>query len=488
MSEQELELPKGWVKTTLEHILETLEAGKRPKGGVKQSVEGIPSLGGEHLNDQGGFKFEKIKFIPPEFFENISKGHINLNDILIVKDGATTGKTSFVRKDFPYSKSAVNEHVFILRGYSSLVVQEFLFYYLFSLQGQQLIKKKGSGLIGGINTSFVEEFTIPICPLNEQKRIVSKIEELFSKIDSTKQSLEQTKLQLEQYRHSLLKSAFEGKLTEVWRKRNNLESLDETLNIIDNECRNSKFTHDEESQLNIPDTWKTLKIARSIIFLGSGITPKGGQANYHESGIPFIRSQNVYPDGLHLENIVYVSKELHQKMSRTHTKDKDVLLNITGASIGRSCIIPENFGSANVNQHVCILRFHEKINSLFLSYWLNSPVFQGFISFIQQGETRQALNFEQIKNMLFPFCSLEEQEQIVSQIERGFSLIENTQSIVNSTLQTLQTMKMSVLKQAFEGKLVPQDPNDEPAHILLEKIKSTKEAQPTKKRRAKNVK
>ena len=69
MSEQELELPKGWVETTLEHILETLEAGKRPKGGVKQSTEGIPSLGGEHLNDHGGFKFEKIKFIPLEFFE-----------------------------------------------------------------------------------------------------------------------------------------------------------------------------------------------------------------------------------------------------------------------------------------------------------------------------------------------------------------------------------------------------------------------------------
>ena len=81
-----------------------------------------------------------------------------------------------------------------------------------------------------------------------------------------------------------------------------------------------------------------------------------------------------------------------------------------------------------------------------------------------------------------------EQEKIVSQIEQGFSLIENTQNIVNSTLQTLQTMKMSVLKQAFEGKLVPQDPNDEPAHLLLEKIKSTKEAQSAKKRSAKNVK
>ena len=87
-----------------------------------------------------------------------------------------------------------------------------------------------------------------------------------------------------------------------------------------------------------------------------------------------------------------------------------------------------------------------------------------------------------------PLMSNEEQEQIVSQIEQGFSLIENTQRIVNSTLQTLETMRMSVLKQAFQGKLVPQDPNDEPASILLEKIKNAQVAQKPKQRRAKNVK
>ena len=79
-----------------------------------------------------------------------------------------------------------------------------------------------------------------------------------------------------------------------------------------------------------------------------------------------------------------------------------------------------------------------------------------------------------IKKSFIPLPPLEEQEQIISQIEQGFSLIENTQSIVNSTLQTLETMKMSVLKQAFEGKLVPQDPNDEPAEKLLERIKKEK--------------
>ena len=455
MSEQKFELPKGWATITLQQCVDILDGKRIPINDKerKKRKGKIPYYG---ANGQVGWIDDFI------FDEEL---------LLVSEDGAPfldlTKNTSYII----LGKSWVNNHAHVIRAVKELTSNQFLCHYLNIFDYHGFVSEPPRMKL---NQSSLKKIPVTLPPFNEQKRIVSKIKELFSKIDSTKQSLEHIKLQLIQYKYSLLKSAFEGKLTEVWRKRNNLESLDEILNTIDNDCRNSKFTLEKENQLIIPKTWKILKIARPLIFLGSGITPKGGQTNYQESGIPFIRSQNVYSDGLHLENIVYVSKELHQKMSRTHTKDKDVLLNITGASIGRSCIIPENFGSANVNQHVCILRFHKKINTLFFSYWLNSPVFQELISSIQEGETRQALNFGQIKNMVFPLCSLEEQEQIVSQIEHDFSLVENTQQIVNSTLQQLKIMKMSILKQAFEGKLVPQDPNDEPASVLLERIQKEK--------------
>ena len=102
------------------------------------------------------------------------------------------------------------------------------------------------------------------------------------------------------------------------------------------------------------------------------------------------------------------------------------------------------------------------------------------------GQKRIQTNY--LKDVLVPVATIEEKKQVIQTIEAKIPLIQNTAQIVNSTLQTLETMRMSVLKQAFQGKLVPQDPNDEPAQILLEKIKSTKEAQPAKKRRAKNVK
>src|SRR4030042_1135029 len=106
-------LPEGWIEITLNQILQALKSGSRPKGGVRGIKEGIPSIGGEHINENGGFRFETIKFVSHNFFKQMNHGHIQTGDILIVKDGATTGKVALVRDDFPYNPAVVTEHVFI---------------------------------------------------------------------------------------------------------------------------------------------------------------------------------------------------------------------------------------------------------------------------------------------------------------------------------------------------------------------------------------
>ena len=131
MSQEQIQVPKGWEIKDLTDVIQPLENGSRPKGGAKGITEGIPSLGGEHLNYNGGFNFENIKFVPTEFFEKQQRGIIKLNDVLVVKDGATTGKTSFVNEAFPYKQACVNEHVFIIRS-KELLIPKYLFYYIIS--------------------------------------------------------------------------------------------------------------------------------------------------------------------------------------------------------------------------------------------------------------------------------------------------------------------------------------------------------------------
>jgi type I restriction enzyme S subunit len=128
-----------WPVKPLINVLQTFESGSRPKGGVGTSTSGVPSLGGEHLTNEGDFDFSGIKYVSEEFFEQMLRGHIQTDDILIVKDGATTGKTAFVSDNFPYQRAAINEHVFLLRPKTDYVLPKFLFYFLSGPWGQTQI-------------------------------------------------------------------------------------------------------------------------------------------------------------------------------------------------------------------------------------------------------------------------------------------------------------------------------------------------------------
>lgn len=327
-------------------------------------------------------------------------------------------------------------------------------YYLFNIKKEEYFV---SSMIGTANVSLkikdIEKVKIPLPSFKLQKTIVSKIEFILSEINAIKKILEEN-IELEkQYRQSSLQMAFEGKLTKKWRKLNpkKIESIKTNLQIIDKECEKSDFIIIPPNTLeSLPESWEFIKIGRMVNFIGSGVTPRGGKSVYQEKGVPFIRSQNVYPDGLHLDKIVYVSKELHDKMSRTHIHDYDVLLNITGASIGRSTFIPNNFGSANVNQHVCILRGASKINPEFFSFWLNSPKCQKMIFSIQQGETREGLNYSMIRHMIFPLCSPQEQKEIVSRIHDGISLIKTIEKSTIMLEKQLDIFESNILQQLFE--------------------------------------
>lgn len=168
---------KRWQTKPLGELLTTLENGSRPKGGVGELADGIPSLGGEHITREGGFVWDTPKHVTRGFYAAMKRGRIQRGDILVVKDGATTGKTATVRDNFPFREAAINEHVFLLRTDKAKALPEFVGYFLFGPVGQQQILSNFRGAaIGGIAQDFVRNVHVPLAPLAEQERMVKLLD------------------------------------------------------------------------------------------------------------------------------------------------------------------------------------------------------------------------------------------------------------------------------------------------------------------------
>lgn len=163
---------------SLNGAISELESGNRPSGGVGQIKEGIPSLGGEHVGIDGNLALDNMKFVPTDYYKKATKGKIKIGDILICKDGALTGKTAIVSKNFPYKEAMINEHVFVIRANTEKIEQEYLFIILQSEIGQHILKSKVTGAAqGGLNQPNLLSIKIPQPPKTIQQRV---IEEFFA--------------------------------------------------------------------------------------------------------------------------------------------------------------------------------------------------------------------------------------------------------------------------------------------------------------------
>lgn len=235
---------------------------------------------------------------------------------------------------------------------------------------------------------------------------------------------------------------------------------------------------EDEPPFALPSGWSWCRLGELVSKVGSGSTPTGGKNAYSPTGIKFLRSQNVYNSGLVLQNVAFISDSLHKKMRGSEVKAHDILLNITGASIGRSCIIPEGFDTANVNQHVCIIRLinHNLIN--FIHLLLISPVLQQTIMNTQVGVSREGLSAEKIKHFLIPLPPLAEQHRIVAKANLFMSMCDELEA-AEKELDSLEAnlaeyLPKSILQAAVRGTLVPQNIHDEPASELLKRIQEEK--------------
>ena len=298
----------------------------------------------------------------------------------------------------------------------------------------------------------------PICPVlwangayqpptDEQERIVAKLEELFSELDKGIESLKTAQAQLKVYRQALLKHAFEGKLTA---------SISGS-------------------------SWGEKTLGDLLSFLTSG--SRGWADYYASSGNLFIRAQNIKHDRLDLTEIAFVALPEKAEGLRTRVKNGDLLITITGANVTKSALVEHDLGTAYVSQHVALCRPTEAVFPRFL-YWYIIAESGGRkqLNKMAYGAGKPGLNLENIRSVVVPLPALSEQEKIVELIEGKLSEGDQLEQTLTTSLNQAEALRQSILKNAFSGQLVPQDPDDEPASELLARIKAEKVATPKSKK------
>ncbi len=431
---------EDWIECTLEEICEKALKVKRKE---------MPSFERIKYLDIGGIDNHTNKIISHKNYTwedapSRAQQIIKKDDILFSTVRTYLKNVARVNKE-EYNDEIASSGFTVLRAKKDILNSEYLFFRSLSTVFLNSLNKLQRGTsYPAVRDKDVFAQIIPLPPLVEQKAIVKKIEELFSSLDSGIVDLKKAQDQLVIYRQAVLKKAFEGE-----------------------QIVNAK----KEKLKNI-----TSKI-------GSGSTPKGGQANYKTSGIPLVRSLNIHFDYIKYEGLAFIDENQAGKLKNVIIQEGDVLLNITGASIGRVNIAPKEFDNGRVNQHVSIIRPKEiSFDTKYLKLYLQSSKIQNWIANVNVGATRQGLTKAALENLLIPIPSLKEQHKIVSDIESRLSVCDKVEKDIENSLEKAQALRQSILKKAFDGKLLNEeeiakckaDKDYEPATFLLEKIKAEK--------------
>jgi type I restriction enzyme, S subunit len=423
MSDKE-NLPKGWTIAKFEDLLDYIQ----PTNYIVKSTEYKETYKTPVLT--AGKSFIKG-------YTNETDGIFNSLPTIIFDDFTTA--TQFVNFPFKVKSSAMK----ILQPTCDLVNIK-LVYYLMQIQNIKGETHKRFWI------SEYSQLPVPVPPINEQKKLIDKIEEHFIILDKGIESLITTQKQLKIYRESVMKWAFEGRLT----------------NSLMNE----------------------VKLGEHCNLITKGASPKWQGFNYINDAtqLLFVTSENVRENYIDVSEPKYLSLGFNNIQKRSILQKEDVLFNLVGASIGRAAIFNLDKIS-NINQAVAIIRLKKSISNKYLSHFLNAEVAkQKYLGKVVD-VARANLSLTDIANMdiTLPMDN-NDQDRIVKEIESRLSVCDKIEETIENSLLQAEALRLSIIKKAFEGKLVPQNPSDEHAEKLLERIRAAKgKAKPEKKEKLK---
>ena len=372
---------------------------------------GLPILRITNIQNQSLELNDLVYFDAKDYKENFDRFKVFKDDLVVAMSGATTGKLGINTTDTVFY---LNQRVgkFIPK---KEILKPYLYYFL-STKVEESLRIAAGAAQPNLSTEQINNFEIPLPPLPEQQRIVAILDEVFVAIAKAKANAEQNFKNAKELFESYLQGVFENK-GEAWEEK------------------------------------KLIEITNKI---GSGATPRGGSESYKTEGISLIRSMNVHDFEFRERNLAFIDEQQAKELNNVTLQENDVLLNITGASVARCCIIPKEYLPARVNQHVSIIRAKKEIiDPIFLNLLLTSKFYKDQLLFTgEQGATRQAITKAQLEvfEVAFP-KSIKEQQNIVQKLDALSYETKKLEAIYQEKINDLEELKKSVLQKAFSGSL-----------------------------------
>lgn len=448
------DLPHGWARTRLGAL------GRYVNGrGFKSSEwsdSGRPIIRIQNLTGSSS----TINYYDGE----IEQRYIVEPGDLLISWAATLGAYFW-----PGPQAVLNQHIFRVESY---INKKFHKYLVDHVLHELMSKTHGSGMVHITRKPF-DETPVLLPPLAEQDRIVAAIEEQFSRLDASVAALGRARQNIKMMRLSLLSTACSGHLTAAWRDSNQSAATgtdllthlaSQRVTAVRGKAKEAAIP-DSALIPNLPNKWThaTVDQVCSLVTDGEHLTPPRTQ-----SGVMLLSARNVQNGYLDYQVVDYISEDTYHLLARRlEVQDGDVLLSCSG-SVGRSTVVPYGARFALVRS-VAVLRPLRRMGS-FISLMLRSPQLQAQI-YTRKTETAQANIFQgQIRALTIPLPPEDEQAVIVDELERQLSLLDDLEGALNREESRFAALRSSILRAAFSGNLVPQDPADEPASALIDRI------------------
>ncbi len=491
-------LPKGWVKTTLGEIAEPSRERALPA-----ELPALPYVGLEHIE--------------PQSMRLLGHGYAH---------EARSSSVRFSRGDVLYGKMRPYLNKVWVAEFDGLCSAEFLVFAKHTGINSQFLALRlnaedfvtfANGQVSGerprVDFEKLARFPILLPPVAEQERIVAKVNAAWSGVQRAETASRRAQKRLTRYRAAVLDAAATGELTRTWRETewDKGASRETGADLLEHILK-ARRAHWEETELRrlqnvrrtpkddrwrsrypepvspdpgdlpgLPKEWAQATLDQITTLITKGSSPKWQGFDYRDKGIIFVRSESVRWGSLDLSQVAHLPPAFNRKEKKSILQEGDVLLNLVGASIGRAAVATPEVQGGNVNQAVAVIRLVQKQTmNQFAVLWLISSVAQKRIHSEKVDFARANFSLENTRALPIPIPSLAEQSEIVREANSRLAAADRISAKLERQLELTRSTRQSILREAFAGRLLPQDQKDEPASLLLERIRAARKTEALK--------